>query len=185
MPAVHDTRLVSVSPIELHFEDHDGKVRVVAPDRHVMIVPVSVAVEACRAFQDQIAFNDQFSDLLDRLARWIVDHKVQVSQAFLTVHDAGLLFLVIQQSTEFSPDLENSLSELSLEIANDTDYSPIRLVVHALPNCGREIFEAFLSSRMSLRYGLPKSVATTRATMATDAAYWNEQGATITSASTI
>jgi len=159
MPAVHNTQLVSLSPIELHFEDQDGKVRVVAPDRHVMIVPVSVAVEACRAYQDQIAFNDQFGNLLDRLARWIVDHKVQASQAFLTVHDAGLLFLVIQQSTEFDPDLENSLSELSLEIANDTDYSLIRLVVHALPNCGREVFESFLSSRMSLRYGTEISSA--------------------------
>lgn len=153
MPALQNTRLVPVSPIELHFEDQGGKVRVTAPDRHVMIVPVSVAVEACRAFQDQIAFNDQFNDLLDRLARWIVDHRRQVSQAFLTVHDAGLLFLVVQQGTEFDPDLENSLSELSLEIANDTDYSLIRLVVHAVPNCGREIYEAFLSSRMSLRYG--------------------------------
>lgn len=153
MPALHSTQPVAVSPIELHFEDQDGKVRVVAPDKHVMIVPVSVAVEACRAFQNQIAFNEQFSGLLDRLARWIIDQKGQVSQAFLTVHDAGLLFLVIQQGIEFDSDLESSLSELSLEIANDTDYSLIRLVVHALPNCGREIFETFLSSRMSLRYG--------------------------------
>lgn len=73
--------------------------------------------------------------------------------AFLTVHDAGLLFLVVQKSKEFSMEFEVALSDLSLEIANDTDFSLIRLTVHALPNCPREVYEAFLSSKMALRYG--------------------------------
>lgn len=152
MSLAMSTRTVPFLPIDLHFEDQDGQVRVVAPDKHVMIVPVRVVVEACRAFQDQIAFNDQFSELLDRLATWIVSHRDEVKLAFLTVHDAGLLFLVVQSSTEFNIDFEMALSDLSLEIANDSDFSLIRLAVHGLPDCSKDVYEAFLSSQMALRY---------------------------------
>lgn len=152
-PSAMTTQSVPFVPIDLHFEDQDGKVRIVAPDRHVMIVPVRIAVEACRAFQDQIVFNDQFNELLNRLASWIVTHKDDVHLAFLTVHDAGLLFLVVQKSKDFSLDFEGALSDLSLEISNDTDLSLIRLAVHALPNCPRDVYEAFLSNKMALRYG--------------------------------
>ena len=138
--------------IDLHFENQGGAVRVVAPEKHIMVVPVLTAIAACKAFQDQIAFIDQFNALLDRLAAWIVANQAGVSTAFLTVQDEGLLFLVIQEGKIFDEALESELSDLSIELANEPNFSLIRVTMHALPNCSRDIYEAFLSNNMQLRY---------------------------------
>lgn len=138
--------------IELHYEDRDGQIRVVAPGKNIMALPVEMAVEACRAFKTQILFKDQFELLLDRLAEWLIDQRDQIQAAYLTVRDAGLLFLAVQQGRKRDAPLEASLSELDLQIANDSDYSLIRLSVLAIPNCGDEGLQSFLSPKMALKY---------------------------------
>ena len=103
--------------------------------KNLMAMPVEVAVEACRAFKEQIAFKDQFDMLLDRLAEWIDRREDKLDQAFLTTRDSGLLFLVVLTQKELNEGIESDLTELDLEIANDDDFDLIRLSVHAIPKC--------------------------------------------------
>jgi len=140
---------VAENIIELHCDDTSGHVRVIPPDRDLMTMPVEFAIEACRAFKHQIEFNDQFSLLL---AEWIVGHRNRISQAYLTTRDAGLLFLVVQTTEEYDSDLEGELTELDLEIANDSDFSHITLTVLGIPLVDEPSVASFLSPKVVLQY---------------------------------
>jgi len=139
--------------IELHFAD-DQQVRVVPEDNDLMVIQTNIAVEACRAFRDQIRFKNQFDDLLNTLAQWIVGRRSKIAEAHMTVRDAGLLFLIVLNGTEYDSDFESELTRLDTEIANDSDFDLISLSVLALPKCDTVAVESFLSSKMKLRYAI-------------------------------
>lgn len=138
--------------VELHFGNRDGKVRVVPPDRDIMILSVGFAMEACRAFSKQMLFKNQFDQLLEHLAVWLSERGPQIESAFLTTRDSGLLFLIVQTSEAFDESLEDAITELDLAVANDEDFSLIRLAVHALPRCQESTYRSFLARNMTLRY---------------------------------
>ena len=140
--------------IELHFENKDGQVRVVPSDSDIMVVPVEMAVEACRAFNKQIVFKNQFDLLNHRLAEWLDLRTDSISAAYLTPRDAGLLFLVVLTGTKRDNELECALTELDLEIANDKDFNLISLTVHAIPLASEDTVQSFLSRKFALRYVL-------------------------------
>jgi hypothetical protein len=131
--------------IELHFERKGDQVRVILPNRHIMALPVEAAIEACRAFRSQIAFNDQFDLLLDRLGKWIVERENKLSAAYITTRDSGLLFLLVMKGTKYDIELEQAATDLDLEIANDSDYGLIGLSVLAIPQGDQEAIRSFLS----------------------------------------
>jgi hypothetical protein len=138
--------------IELHCEDREGRVRVVLPDRHVMVMPIEAAVQACGAFKDQIVFSGQFQLLLDRLAGWIQQRRPIIESAYLTVRDAGLLFVVVRKDHSYDSAFEDQLTDLDLEIANDPDYSLIRLNVLTLPCVSQESVRSFLAAGNTFKY---------------------------------
>jgi len=140
------------SVIELHFENREGIIRVVPPSRDLMIIPVEMAIEACRAYRQQIVFKGQFDMLVDFLGRWIGGRPEQISDAYLTIRDAGLLFLVVHRATSYDDVFENALTDLDLEIANDGDYNLINLSVLGLPPVDEESVHTFLSKKMVIRY---------------------------------
>lgn len=140
------------SIIELHCEDREGSVRVILPDRHIMVMPIEAAVQACGAFKDQIVFRDQFQLLLDRLAEWIQQRPSAVESAYLTVRDSGLLFVVVLKGRSYDPSFEDQLTDLDLQIANDSDYSLIRLNVLALPGVCEESVRSFLAAGNTFKY---------------------------------
>ena len=72
----------------------------------------------------------------------------------MTVRDAGLLFLIVLNGTEYDSDFESELTRLDIEIANDSDFDLISLSVLALPKCDTVAVESFLSSKMKLRYAI-------------------------------
>jgi hypothetical protein len=146
------TLAASADVIDLHFEDDSGGVRITPPDRDLMVLSVKEAVEACRAFNDQIAFKDQFDQLLDRLGAWIKARQEKISQVFITTRDAGLLLLVVTKFAGYDADFEAELTELDMEIANDADFSLIPLGVLAIPTCPPDSVHSFLSRKMALRY---------------------------------
>ncbi len=119
-----------------------------------MVMPVKMAIEACRAFNNQIIFKDQFDSLVNRLGKWTTEHENDLAAAYLTLRDAGLLFLVVLSGKEFNASVEAAMTDLDLEIANDSDYNLIRLAVHALPKCSEEELQSFLSRRMALRFSI-------------------------------
>jgi hypothetical protein len=146
------TRATIPSVIELSWEDREGRVKVILPDRHVMAMPVMAAVEACRAFRDQYIFQGQFELLLDHLAQWLKDHRSVLASAYLTVRDAGLLFAVVRKDRVYDDHFEEALTDLDLEIANDSAYSLIRLDVLALPYVSDESVQCFLAAGNTFRY---------------------------------
>ena len=138
--------------IELHFENEGGHVRVVPPDRDIMAMPIEMAIEACRAFHNQIRFKDQFDLLVNRLATWIGERKNELAAAYLTLRDSGLLLLVVTRGKEFNTQIEEAITDLDLEIAQDDDYNLVRLGVHVLPLCDPELVQSFLSRQMALQF---------------------------------
>ena len=138
--------------IDLRWEHREGQVRVIFPDKHMMVLPIQQAIEACGAYQNQVAFQQQFDSLHDELADWIHQHRDKVEQAFLTNRDGGLLFVVVTKGVEYDPDLEGDLTELDLAIANDNDLELIRLHVQALPHISRDAQRSFLSKGTTIRY---------------------------------
>jgi hypothetical protein len=133
--------------IELHFENQDGKVRVAPADRDMLVMSVNSAVEACRAYRDQIVFNDQFHLLLSRLGQWVRERAAKIANAFLTTRDDGILFLIVMKEKQFDGEFEEELTQLDIDIANDGDFALIRLSVHAVPNCTEDEFRSFLASK--------------------------------------
>jgi hypothetical protein len=138
--------------IDLHFEHGTGQVRVIPPDKDLMILSVKEAIEACRAFNDQIHFKSQFDLLLNALGAWINARRGKISQAFLTTRDAGLLLLIVTKSVQYDAEFESELTELDIETANDGDYSLIPLSVLAIPACPADSVHSFLSRKMVLRF---------------------------------
>lgn len=136
------------SVIELHFENQGGNVRIVPPDRDIMAMPIELAIEACRAFKHQIEFRDQFVLLVSRLGGWIGERWSELSSAYLTLRDSGLLFLVVTKNDKFSEAIEEAITDLDIEVAQDSDYSLIRFGVHVLPACDRDSVQSFLSRQM-------------------------------------
>lgn len=136
------------SIIELHFENQGGQARIVPPDRDIMVMPIELAIEACRAFHQQVKFTDQFKLLVDRLGGWLGEHQDEISSAYLTVRDSGLLFLVVTRERTFNDKLERAVTDLDLEVAHDGDYNLIRFGVHVLPQCDKENIQSFVSRQM-------------------------------------
>jgi uncharacterized protein YjaG (DUF416 family) len=142
----------STDYIDLHFEDQSGQVRVIPPDKDLMILSVKEAIEACRAFNDQIDFKSQFDALLNALGAWINARREKFSEAFLTTRDAGLLLLIVMKSSQYDVELESQITELDMAIANDADYALIPFSALAIPACPADSVHSFLSRKLALRY---------------------------------
>lgn len=138
--------------VRLSVDGPARKVVVTLPDQHVMVMAVGHAVEACRAFQNQLAFRDQFQSLIHRLGTWIFDHQENLDKAYITSRDAGLLFLVVRKDTQYCDAFEDELTDLDLEVANDPDYDLIRLEVIALPAAPDESILSFLAHGKTLQF---------------------------------
>ncbi|MEQ8787901.1 MAG: hypothetical protein RIC55_16465 [Pirellulaceae bacterium] len=141
--------------VELKFERINDQIQVVAPDKHIMRMPIQMAVAACRAFANQIEFVDQFHMLRDRLGDWFIEHLESADSAYLTTRDSGLLFLVVQKSDIFDERLADELTSLDLEISGDSDFALITLSVHAVPNSPEEAIASFLSKDMIIQFEAP------------------------------
>lgn len=141
--------------VELHWGNQDARVRIVHQSNDVMAMPIEMAIEACRAFAEQIRFKYQFDGLMIKLMEWLQHHDGHVAEAYLTVRDSGLLFLVVTKGSHMNDELECALTELDLEIAHDNDYDLIRLGVHAIPSPESQtegLTESFVSRKMAIRF---------------------------------
>lgn len=149
--AVRDSN-TAYNVLTLHYQNKDGQVRVIPPDRDELVMSVETAVKACGAYTNQIRFNDQFEMLLQYLGDWIQQHSNVIRDACLTVRDSGLLFVVVTREPEYNEKFEDELSELDIAIANDNDYNLIVLNVLALPDVSETTLSGFLCDRMKIKY---------------------------------
>ena len=93
-----------------------------------------------------------FSDLIARLGDWVIQHKEQVSDAYLTTRYAGLLFVVVRKTQEHDREFEDSLTGLDIEIARGDDFKGASLSVLELPNAPDDSVAVFLSPKHTLKF---------------------------------
>ena len=129
--------------IELRYGD-ESDVVVTPADEDRFALSVDDAIAACHAHTKEREFRKQHKILFEQLTRWLRDHKDTVERAYLTTRDNGLLFLVVTRSKEMDPNLQDSLTELDVEIANDAYLDLIRLSVLAIPNASESNIESFI-----------------------------------------
>jgi hypothetical protein len=141
-----------VTPIQLLYQEKNNFITVIPEDEELFYLTVDKAIQACRAYNYTSAFSNQFQKLLDKLAQWIHVNKNEIESAFLTVRDAGLLFLVVRNSKKYNGQFEDKLTELDIEVAQDKNFDKIKLSVLAIPQVDFEQISSFLNPQASLRY---------------------------------
>lgn len=143
------------SPIFLSYNDPHRDVVIEGSNEDRYVMKVEQAIRACRIFDQRevLKFDRQFRKLDERLERWVKDHDDKIEKALLTIRDRGLLFLVCQRTPEFDEELENSLTELDVDIATAEDLDLIQLSVLAIPDCSEEAVSCFGRLESSPRHG--------------------------------
>ncbi|MBL7132691.1 MAG: hypothetical protein ISS78_01205 [Phycisphaerae bacterium] len=133
--------------IRLNYYAGDVTPVIVTPaDHDRFMLSVKDAALACQAGSDYVAFYQQFEKrLLPRLAAWLTEHKEKVHQAFVSVREGGLLFLVVRQQARYDAEFTDDLSALDAEIARNPEFNMIRLDVLALPLVSDEGARSFLN----------------------------------------
>ncbi len=130
--------------IQLDCSDEGSRVVVTPENQDRFVLSVRDAAEACRAARAVDSFVAQFNALLQRLARWLRDHPDACRKAFVTVRDAGLLFVIVGPAARHEAEVEEALTDLDLEVARDPSLDKMDLNVMALPLSGEAAYESFL-----------------------------------------
>ena len=95
-------------------------------DNHIGVTTPSAVVEACKDHFQKKQAGEQFGELLDKLGTWVFERSDDIFKSFITVHDNALLFLIVTNSTNYNDKLQDSITDLDIEIANDPDFSTIK-----------------------------------------------------------
>ncbi len=148
MPVDNSTR---TAPIRLDYSN--DRVVVVTTEADRFVTSCADAAHACKAWDRQREFQEQFSGrLLPLLGKWVKEHADWIDRGFLTVREDGLLFVVVQKSPAHTRALEDELTALDMQIAQDETLDLVDLEVLALPEASEETLTAFLDSRSTLEY---------------------------------
>lgn len=108
------------------------------------------AEETKRLGQDKM---EQASGVIvDRLQKWINDHKSKLKSAHFTLRDGGPLFLAVTKDLSFDMDLQDSIVALDLEICENEECRPLSIDVLLVPGMSEETVRAFTHPRHCLDY---------------------------------
>jgi len=88
--------------------------------------------------------------LLQLFGRWIDRNSAKIANAYLTLRDNTLLFLVISNTPTCDDEFEDELSDLDLALANDPDLRLIRLNTLVLPPASPEALDSFFHDEFTL-----------------------------------
>ena len=88
--------------------------------------------------------------LLQLLGRWIDRNSAKIANAYLTLRDNTLLFLIISNAPACDDEFEDELSDLDLALANDPDLRLIRLNTLVLPPASPEALDSFFHDEFTL-----------------------------------
>ena len=140
--------------IPLKWSEKDRKILVEDADEDRFSMTVEEAIDACKVYEreKQPIFRKQFKMLLNFLGGWSYKRKNKLAKVFLTIRDAGLLFLVVTKRKTYNEGFEEELTQLDLEVANEEDFSEIWLSVQALPLCDENGYDSFCNSEWTLEY---------------------------------
>jgi hypothetical protein len=125
-----------------HGDQREVCVETADEDRFLMTV--ESVVRACKAHGHIAEVGKQLRRLLRKLKDWLDAHPEDIREAYLTVRDSGLLFLVVREMKAFNDALEEALTDLDIDVANDEAFNLIRLSVLALPFTSEDSVKSFL-----------------------------------------
>lgn len=139
------TNAANLSPvIRLSASRADGKVLVHTDSNDKFLLTMEEAVKACRAWNHLAEFHRQMDELMGKLSEWVRENAHRAKEAYLGVKPSGLLFLVVMSGKKFDESLEDSLTDLDIEVANSRDFSHLRLDVMAIPDGPRDCIDSFM-----------------------------------------
>jgi len=138
------------APIQLDWEDKDGKVTITPKDQDRYLLGVRTIIERAQYGREIELFSEQLTLLQRELATWLKGRD-DLSQAFLTMRDGGLFFLVVKKDAKYSESLEDELSDLDIQLAND-DLLNLPVDVLALPNASADSIDTFLDSVFAVSF---------------------------------
>ena len=139
-------------PVELAWRDGERSVLVTDQAEDRFVTTVEAAICACKALPEMGRFKAQYRVLLDRLADWLEVHLDRLETAYITIRDAGLLFLVVTKANTYDHELEEKLLDLDIEIARDEQLDLIRLTVLAIPDSSAEGIASFTDPVHTLEF---------------------------------
>lgn len=140
-------------PIRLRYSQYDAQVIIEPDDEDGLVMRIEEAMRA-RRVNDSLkpGFKSQFDHLKRTLSGWLRDRTSKIEKAFLTLPDAGMLFLVVMSGTAYDEELEEELTDLELGVALDLECSQISLDVQALPNCSEDRYMSFCNPDWILEF---------------------------------
>jgi hypothetical protein len=130
------------------FADGDT-VSVLPRDRQRFEIQKDVAIRVLEIAEHA---EKQLTLLLQRLAEWIRIHQAAISAAYVTLRDQRLAFIVVSRDVECDDELEDAVSALDLELANDPNLDGIGLNAMVLPPASPEALASFFDPRFLMTY---------------------------------
>ena len=147
----------SANPVELDWYSEEDTVSVTPRDQLRFDIHKDKAIKALQLANEAEQFQLQLRLLLQELAQWMRTYSSKVDTGYLTLRDARLSFLAISKEPECDDDLEDAISRLDFEIANNPDLELLQLNALILPPASPESLGSFFDDRFLLVYrGLSK-----------------------------
>lgn len=125
--------------------EHDD-VQVVRLDGDRFVTTAQQAINFLSLAGKAVEFQRQLKDLLERLYVWVEDRRGEISAAYIVLGGDGITLVVVQRVVEFSFVLEEQLTDLDIEVANDGAFELIPFNTLLVPKVGEAVLKSFLSS---------------------------------------
>ena len=151
MTTIKPNNLNSPDVVQLDIRKEKGTVVVTPTDQDRFVLKMDKAVAACQMFVTAERFRKLFTVLLNRLGEW-VSKLPEAESAWITMRDGQLLFLVMRKSVAYDRDFEDALTELEIEIANDSDLGQLSMSTMALPQASKEAVCSFIDPGVAFHF---------------------------------
>lgn len=138
-----------------------SQIWVEAEDGDKFTMVVSEAAKACQLLEklkEQVIKNDtyekQLRELKAKLGNWFTARKSSLKEAYLQASPEMQFFLAVLNENEYNEEIESSLTDLTIEVANNPEMTMLRLDVQSMPPCNKEDVRSFLAIGGDERDGL-------------------------------
>lgn len=138
-------------PIQLRF-DGKGEVVVTPQDQDRFVMTVQVAVNACRAHNDQVVWREQFLHFAAAIHDWCKSRASKLRAAYLSVRGSGLAVFILTKEPTFDFEFNREVSALDLELMRKFPRCPAELL--QMPAVDEQELSGFLDVAGALQiYG--------------------------------
>lgn len=128
-------------PIRLNFRS-ETRVVVEPEDNDRFVMTVKEAAQACKKAVDDKNFQDDFRQFLIHLEQWGESQAAKISAIYVNIGDGVLNVLVCTPSQAYDVDLDDTISDLDLELVDRFPWVVAEVMQVPASQCGdRSPFE--------------------------------------------